>query len=115
MYSEPYADLVNLTSHTIVIECNGRVHTIKPSGNICRIRGYQVPVGFIREIPVFRSHVDKITGIPPVYDGVIYITSFLVAQTLRRPDIVSPNSHPSSVIKDKAGNVVAVRSLQSFV
>jgi hypothetical protein len=64
-------------------------------------------------IPIVRQHFGQIENLPEPTDGVIYITSSLVAQAAQRVDVVSPDTGPTAIREN--GQIVAVRGLQAFV
>lgn len=74
-----------------------------------------VPDG-VGYIPVFVREFGEITGLPESAEGVIYITSALVAQEAAkrgRRDVLAPDTGPSAV-RDENGHIVAVRGLVRF-
>ena len=112
-------EVINLTPHSVTIEIPDEGPIIfPPSGTVARIKveNLELPplIGPItgRECPVRKSVFGTPEGVPAPRHGVVYITSTLVAQQLRRPDVLSPDTGPSAIREN--GQVVAVRALQSF-
>jgi len=67
---------VNLTPHAInVVQPNGDVLTIPPSGRIARVKTYSVPAGEVAGIPVVRVEYGDIEGLPEPQPGTVYIVS----------------------------------------
>jgi hypothetical protein len=102
--------LVNLTPHPIVV-CG---LTIPPSGIVARVNEHVTPVCSLtvgeHEIPIVTKRFGEIIGLPEREDGVLYITSALVAQaawTIGRTDVV----HPGDLVRDAEGRVIGAASL----
>jgi hypothetical protein len=68
--------------------------------------------GSVDGVPLVRQEFGEIENLPDSVDGVIYVTSTLVAQRAKRPDVVSPDTGPKAIREN--GQVVAVRALQVF-
>ena len=107
--------LVNLTPHAISLanEAGEIVTTIPPSGTIARVATVSAKLDEIDGVPVNLQSFGEVSGIPEPEEGVRYITSTLVAQAARRPDVLAPDTGPTAVRKD--GQVVAVRAFVAFV
>lgn len=106
--------VINLTPHAIrVVDAEGQLlMELPPSGVVARVETSAAEVGRIGDIPVLRTDFGAVTGVPAPEEGVVYITSTLVAQAARRPDVVSPDTGPTAVREN--GQVVAVRRFQTF-
>jgi hypothetical protein len=76
------ATLVNLTPHEIVIVgADGAVLArIAPSGQVARCTPTTVEVSGVGGVPVVKTTLGAVEGLPAPQDGVVYITSSLVAQ-----------------------------------
>ena len=107
--------MINLTPHVIVVRLNGRDIIIPPSGQIARVATSAELVAEVDGIPVYRTVFGQLEGLPEPTDGIVLITSTIVAQAaarLGRTDVVSPDTGPTAVRED--GRIVAVTRLQTF-
>lgn len=110
--------IVNLTKNEISIIGNYKqvIYRIPASA-----RGDEATVHFEREIvrrwkgiiPLVRITPDliRVEGLPEPEEGVLYITSSVIAQHVRRPDVVSPDTAPGGIVKN-GGNILGVKGLQ---
>lgn len=107
---------LNLTKHHInVVRKDGKIETIEPSGTIARVRSDQAKLEEINGFEILQTEWGTVTGVPDSKDGVYLITSSLVAMALPdRRDIITPNTHPTSAVRDGDGNTLAVKSFQAF-
>ena len=108
--------LVNLTPHTLNIECeNGEFVKIEPSGEVARVSVENSPhlsvsagsLSIPTTLPVF----GEIESLPEPEDGVIFITSMLVASRAQRVDVLSPGE----LIRDEDGKPIGCRGLSRHV
>lgn len=108
------SEVVNLTPHPIrVADKDGNIVAVfPPSGLVARVATTAEVVAHIGDIPVVRTTFGEVAGVPDPKDGVVYIASTLVAQALRRRDVVSPDTGPTAL--REGGQVVAVRGFQTF-
>lgn len=90
--------IINLTPHDIVFTSGKVLHA---SGTIARCAVTSIPVGVIGGIPVVRMRAGEVylqtegyaeprIGLPDEQEGVYYITSRVVAETVRRRDVLCP-------------------------
>ncbi len=113
--------LKNLTPHVIVIRPGDEEVVLPPSGQVARVSVsakelYKIAFAGIR-VPVVRTEFGDIVDLPDPDEGVIYVTSTLVAQAAAargRTDVVAPDTSPESAVRDQEGRIVAVRRLQTF-
>lgn len=113
--------MINLTAHAItILGPDGVTVTIPPSGQVARVSATATVVAETvvdgARVPIVRTAFGEVTGLPAPQDGVLYVTSTLVAQAAaaaERTDVVAPDTGPSAV-RDAAGQVQAVRQLQTF-
>jgi hypothetical protein len=106
---------VNLTYHPInLISDSGESIEIEAIGKVARVASLQVLVDHIGGYPVYQSKLGDVINLPEPEDGVVYITSMLVASKVNRRDVVSPNTAPHSVVRDESGNVIGVKGFQTF-
>lgn len=106
--------IVNLTPHAIsTADQDGNIlATYDPSGSLARCAVSSEMVATVDGVAIKRAVFGEVTGIPAPQDGVLYLTSTLVAQAAKRADVVSPDTGPTAVRKE--GQVVAVRCFQTF-
>ena len=107
-------ELINLTPHPITIQPSGaQPITLPVSGRIARLDSAQeIDTGFAG-VPVVTTRFGQVIGLPGPEEGKVYIVSSLVAQHVRRPDVVAPDTGPTAIRQD--GQIVAVTRLQRFV
>lgn len=110
---------INLTPHVInFYDLDGNLIESIPSSGVARVaskpgtledRGLPVPVAAPTEY-------GAVEGLPDPQDGVVYIVSTLVAQAVKRPDVLSPGTGPSDgAIRDEQGRVAGVTRLIAHV
>jgi hypothetical protein len=109
--------LVNLTPHTLTIEAlDGSTLTLPPSGTVARLRVDRrtcTPleidgrsIGLTQ--PTLRGPVNIPT--PEHAPGTIYVVSTLVADAVKRPDVLSPGE----LVRDDEGRPLRCRGLNCF-
>jgi hypothetical protein len=108
--------LVNLTGNDITIVGNYKqiVATIPRSSKAATIRFEREIVRQINgRLPLVRipDEMIWIEGVPDPEPGVLYIVSSIIAQHLRRPDVISPDTAPGGMVKVN-GRLVGVRGFQ---
>jgi len=110
---------VNLTPHSVTLVLDGgkRVNTIPPSGEVARIEYRREHFARLPgDIPVSELTDPVVVGLPKpaMEDGepVFYITSALVAEHVRRWDVVAPDT--GRAIRDGNGRTVGVPGLVRF-
>lgn len=112
--------LMNLTKHDIRLVIGpDNIITVPSSGHVARTTGdNQELVGSIVyeecEVPVYKWTESDIKELPEPKDGVIYLTSGVVAQMVNRHDVMSPNTSPHSIVRDVYGNKIGVKSLITY-
>ncbi len=110
--------IVNLTGNDITILGNYRqiVAMIPRSGKTATICFEREIIRQVNgKIPIVRipSEMIRIEGIPDPEPGVLYVVSSVIAQHLKRPDVVSPDTAPGGVVRVN-GRLVGVRGFQSW-
>jgi len=95
------ANFVNLTPHAINLN-DGRV--FPPSGVVARVSSSHSPFD---GDGVATLTFGDVVGLPDQQDGVLLITSALVAQAAKRQDVVSPATGHPDCVRDK-GHIVSV-------
>jgi hypothetical protein len=108
--------LENCTPHEVaIVTDNQEPIVIPPSGIIPRVKSTVTNLGTINGIPVMKTELGQVENMPNPKPNTIFIVSSFVAQALtHRPDVVSPDTSPSSVIRDENGLIIGVKQLQKF-
>jgi len=109
--------LVNLTPHPVVLALEGEERVIPPSGGVARVSTTTEVIGTLDGVPVVRTRIGQVIGLPEPEVGTVYIVSSLVAQAaaaMGRDDVLAPDTGPDSAVRDADGRIVAVRRLQAF-
>jgi len=96
--------IINLTGNDITIVGNYRqvVATIPRSSQSATIHFEREVIRQINgKIPLVRIPAEMvwIEGVPDPEPGVIYVVSSVIAQHLKRPDVVSPDTAPGGAAK----------------
>jgi len=97
-----------------IIVDEGEIMRIPYSGSCARCNFTQVKVGEIDSIPIYRNLEAVVKGLPRPQEGVVYVTSRLVAEYVKRPDVCCPNSAPGHVLRNEYGMPIAVDSLLTY-
>ena len=84
--------IVNLTAHTINEVSTGNSYPV--SGIVARVKQQTVTAYRHAGIPVYRSKMGEVEGLPATVEGTIYIVSALALMAVPkdRTDVVSPGS-----------------------
>ena len=90
------------------------VTEIEPSGQVARVKTEQIANGEINGVPVVRTRFIKVEGLPEPEKGKVFIVSTLVAQAVKRNDVIAPDTSPQSVVRDENGRIIGVKRFQSF-
>lgn len=108
--------LVNLTPHDIVLQAEDGVRqVVPPAGTTARVAvvaseeqarlpGVSVPI----QGP---NQWGDVEGLPEPEWGTVYIVSALVAEKVKRPDVVMPGTGPKDGAIRENGQIVAVTKL----
>lgn len=108
--------LLNLTPHaiTVVTLQNDDHFTVPPCGQVARlaVSRERLPDIEIDGLPVQLVHptLGAVEGLPEPKEGVICLVSALVAEAVRRPDVMSPGE----LIRDKEGVITGCRGLCAY-
>jgi len=120
--------LVNLTPHELNIydDSDGKlILSIPPPPKdtpIPRVSIKSEVVGTIEvngtKIPIRRIMYGNVENLPQPEEGTIYVVSTFVTLALKekgivRRDLLSPDTNPDSVIRDKDGRILGVKYLQT--
>lgn len=111
--------LINLTPHAISLanEAGENIQTIPASGAVARVSMTVRDTGHrVAGVPVVFQKTGKIEGLPVPGGYCLYIVSSIVLSALeqlpsceRRTDVLAPDTGPGSVVRNEAGQIVAVR------
>lgn len=110
--------LLNWTPHPIVlIRDDGTRDTIAPAGYVPRLAEETEPAGELAGVPVVRMKRGGLTSAPPaVPEGAAVIVGDVVADALAAAlgvRVYSPDTGPSSVVRDGDGRIAGVRRLKA--
>lgn len=98
---------VNCTSHpvTIVLEEEGKILTIMPSGTEVRCTTE------VKEIaPGFKATTyGEVENLPEIVEGKLLIVSALVRNRSDREDLIGPDTSPSGKVVDSEGVLIGVK------
>jgi len=101
-----------------MLKVNGRLIDVPYSGLTARVNFGQDIVDTIRvnqlDVPVYINTSGIVKGLPDPQDDTIYIASRLVAEYVRRPDVLCPNKAPGHVDRDSYGRPRSVDSLLAY-
>jgi hypothetical protein len=106
---------VNLTQHPISVYTGQDIVTHPTTGMVARLTTKQIVVGHIDDVPIIRTEWGDIIGLLEPEEGVIYITSSIVANAAKRRDVVSPCTSPQFGVRDGNGYVIGTRAFQCFI
>ena len=109
-------NLINCTTHALNIHHVGGILELTPSGILPRLAVSPEfcdpvfgPGGEV--ITVIRPRFGNTSRLPVLRDGVILITSALVADAAKRPDVMSPGE----LVRDDKGVITGCFGLCSYV
>ena len=110
---------VNLTPHEIKIDGHDSIPT---SGKVCRIESSNTEQLSVGGISVFHQNLGEISNLPhnvksndnnivttPMFIVSLPVLMNLKAKGNKRQDIFCPDTGPDSAIRDKKGQIVAVK------
>ena len=105
-------NIINLTNQDIIIYTSERIHEFKASLHAKVEACYEVhPDGQINGIPVTRSRVLFVTGLPRELDGEFYIVERSVAEAEpSRQDLLVP----AGVVADLTGKIPGIIGYRRF-
>lgn len=107
--------VINLTPHSINLMpegVGGPVMTIHPSGQVarCVVSRRQVDTIIVDglPVPVNRTQLGEVVGLPDPQDDTVYVVSSLVAQAVPdRADVLIVDD----AVRDDMGNVIGAKAL----
>lgn len=108
-------NLINLTPHNInVIDGDGILTTIPPTTPAARITTSYKLVGHVNGFPINVAVYDlDAENLPEPAEDTMYIVSTIVASTIKRQDLIAPDTGKTAV-RDESGQIVAVRGFVQF-
>ncbi len=113
--SETAVSLYNLTQHYIrLYRPDGTALELAPSGKVARVASAPEIIGEVEGVPVLYTTYGQALNLPDPQEGVLYITSSMVAEVVKRADVVSPDTSPRSAVRDEHGKLLGVKSLRSY-
>lgn len=110
-------NIINCTPHAITIHAeNGDIITLPPSGAVPRLavtRDARSPLTLPDgvAVAVVRPTLGALTGLPDAVPGVVLIVSALVADAVRRADVMSPGE----LVRNSSGVITGCRGLCAYV
>jgi hypothetical protein len=104
-------ELINLTPHEVLIEEDSEEIKFEEGKKTTRILYEQEFDHNVDDIAIYHNVTGWIKGLPPQRDGIGYIVSGIVFNSVFREDLYTPNTSPWSVKRRGFGKVVSVRSL----
>ena len=110
--SEDGVNFVNLTPHTLtVVDRNGKIHNIEPSGIIARVHTAKTTIGSTDGFGVTVEVTGNVIDMPEPEWLTLYIVSRVVAtQLMGRTDVLVPGDF----IRDEAGNIVGCNGFSTI-
>ena len=99
---------INLTPHALNIHTPDGVVNLAPSGEVARVSSSSEVAGFLGDIPLFRTTLGEVTGLPAPEEGVALIVSGMVAAASPRKDVFSPGD----LVRDDGGRPVGCKGLR---
>lgn len=108
--------LINLTQHIIrLFQPDGMYTEILPNGKIARVASAPEIIGYVDEIPIlYNAFEGPVHNLPNPVENVIYITSSITAEYVKRPDVVAPDTSPRSIVRDETGRLYGVKALRTY-
>jgi hypothetical protein len=114
---------VNLTPHDVtLVDSNGMKLVFKSSGTVARVLlntdvttiEAEVAPGIILTVPLKRTTGSQVVNLPEPQEGVMYIVSYMLANHVKRTDVIAPLTDESAT-RDDNRNILGVRSFQTFI
>ncbi|MEN0661416.1 hypothetical protein NST11_18980 [Caldifermentibacillus hisashii] len=104
--------IVNLTPHSLNILVDGKDIVIPPSGTVARAATVRKQIGSITidgvDIPINKTVLGDIDGLPAPADDTIYVVSMLVAQAVPdRDDVFIVDD----AVRDDQGRIIGAKAL----
>jgi hypothetical protein len=108
--------IMNLTPHAVIIRREGFDDvTFVTSGMVARVNSITMPDSEVNNIVVVKNSFFTTKDLPDEEIGTTYIVSMLVAQANpTRRDLLVPDTSPEGAIRNKDGQIIAVKGFQTF-
>ena len=112
---DAYGNEIGIPSSGYVSRC----HVVSTNkGSIClSVDGSDTLFRTVEQVfstPIIRNNKGDVLPFPSPVKDTVYIASTLVAKSLRRPDVLSPDTTSRGAIRDNEGKIIAVNQLQTF-
>jgi len=108
---QPHYTFVNLTPHEIrVIGAgpSGSDVIIPASGTVARCESKRTVMGYVNSIPINRTVMGEVYGLPEAVEGVIYLVSRPVAEAAAdREDLLIPDES----VRNEKGVIIGCKAL----
>ena len=103
---------INLTPHDVTIFVGWNEERVFPaSGYVARCSHTTETIDVVEGIPVNRTTFGDVTGLPDPVEGVNYIVSNLVAQSVKgRTDVF----FPCGAVRNEKGVIVGCKALSRY-
>ena len=102
-------NLINLTPHAINLQGVG---SIPASGLVIRVETTERILGAVNGLPLIKTVLGGVTGIPDPSENTLYIVSAFVAQASNRQDLICPDTGNSCIREN--GNIVAITQFTKY-
>lgn len=101
--------LRNLTPHPLNLhDASGGVTNLPIDGPAPRLSVSRVPLGTLAGLPIVRSSMGAVEGLPDSVPGVVLIVSAMVAEACPdRTDL----AYPGEAVRDASGRVIGAMGL----
>ena len=101
--------VMNLCPHDVTLYyADGETVTFPASGFVARCSTSTETVGEVNGIPVIRTKMRSVDGLPAPADGICYIVSFAVAEKVpEREDVF----YPARSVRNDAGMIIGCKAL----
>jgi len=100
--------IVNQTPHVLNIHTPSGVVEVAPSGSVARCAVFSEAAGSHEGVPLTRTTMGKVEGLPSPQPGVLYVVSMVVrAACPERKDVASPGP----LVRDEKGQPCGCQGL----
>lgn len=101
--------VMNLCPHDVIVyDREGNEVVYPASGFVARCSTSTDTIGEVNGIPVIRTKMRSVDGLPDPADGICYIVSFAVAEKVpEREDVF----YPARSVRDGKGTIIGCRAL----
>lgn len=113
--------ILNLTDREVSItDINGVTTVLRPQGTIVQVSIHTKVLGKVNGIDIVTYTYSEVSGLPEPKKDTMYLVSWAVLQALNntRPDVIAPDTSPTSVVKGKgtdgAWKVIGVKKFRKL-